>query len=279
MINLSNDEIESILDEVQGVLDSVTKSERQKAALAKAEGSAPDADDDGADAGPPAADVPPAADAGGPPADAAPPGGDPMADPAAAGADPAAGGDPAAAGAPTDPAALQAAYSKLPLDELKVHAEAAMAALQAAMGGAGGAPPAGPPDMGGAPGAGAPPPMAPAMKKEMKVEGNGGEVVAAKKSEKEISDLKKSLAEQGETLLKVTEAFTRFVSKPMRKAETALTPKGPVDGPKLSKSEVQTKLRAKIQDKSLSKKDRELINNVFLNQMAHDDKSLAHLLS
>lgn len=284
MINLSEDEIENILNEVQGVLASVTKSEKDKATrLAKAEG-----DDDGAGeesgggeasaGGPPEASAPPAPEASGPPAGAAPE--------ASASADPAAaapGGDPAAAGGPVDPAALQAEYAKLPIDELKAHAEAAMAALQAAMGGAAGGDPAAAgvppaPPMADAAGAGGPPPMAPAMKKEIKVEGNGGEVMAAKKSEKEIADLKKSLDENQQALSGVIEAFTKFVSKPVRKAETALKTQV-AEGSKLSKSDATAKLRAKVKDQSLTKKDRELINGVFFGTIAHDDAAVAHLLA
>jgi hypothetical protein len=276
-MDFTDAQIEGILDEVQGVLATVAKSEKDKASrLAKAigepdgdEASAPPGDEASAPPGAEASAPPPGADAGPPPgADAGPP----------PGAD--AGGDPAADASP-DPAALMAEYSKLPLDQLKMHAEVAMQALQAAMGaGAAGAPGAGGPPPGadaGPPGAGGPPPGADMGmgKKEFGSNGSGGELKAAKKAEKEISDLKKSLAEQADMTSKLTQAFTAFVSKPMRKAEVALSPKAAPT--KLAKSEVKAALTAKIQDRSLTKNDRELINRVLLDQPVAD-AAIAHLL-
>lgn len=272
-MKLSDADIESILNEVQDVLATVTKAEKTKAAkLAKSDEDSAGGDDDDAPGAADDAGAPPGADAGPPPgADAGPPpGADAGAPP---GADPA--GDPAAAGGPTDPAALQAEYAKLPIDELKMHAEAAMAALQAAMGGAGAGGPPGPD-------AGAPPPpdagMAPAMKKEIKVDGNGGSV---RKSEKdaEVEALKKSLSETQQIAERLTSAFHTFVTKPMRKAETGVPAPGakPPEAP-LSKSEAVAKLRGKIRDVSLSKKDREVMNAVFVGEKDPLSPDVAHLL-
>ncbi len=62
----------------------------------------------------------------------------------------------------------------------------------------------------------------------------------------------------------------------MRKAEVAL-PNGKPADVKLAKSEVKAKLTAKIQDRSLTKSDRELINRVLFDQPV-DDAAIAHLL-
>lgn len=268
-MNLTKAEIEAILDEVQVTLNKTVEAEKNRAArLAKAEG---DDDDSGAPEGsaPPEASGPPA-EASAPPADAPPP--EASAPPADA-APP--GGDPAAAQGPVDPAALQAEYAKLPLDELKMHAEAAMAALQAQMG-AGGDAGMGDPSMGAPPPGpeASAPPMAPAAKKEMAPSGNGGEMM--KKSE--ISDLKAELDANREALTKITAAFTNFVSKPMRKAETALRPQVRPDPAPLSKSEAEQKLRSKIKDQSLTKSERGLINDFYYGKIKIDDPAIAHLL-
>jgi hypothetical protein len=270
--DLTDVDIDAILADVQNTLVTIAKSEKARAEkLAKAVGedekSKMDADDAG-EAGPPMADdKEDAAEASAPEAEGSAP---PADDPAAPGDE---GGQD---GGSTDPAALQAEYAKLPLDELKMHMEAAQAALAAAMGGGmvAGGPAPGP----AGPGAGAEASAPPAMKAEMgamqKVDGNGGKVA---KSEAEVASLKKSLEEQGKMLERVIGAFEAVVSKPMRKAETMLTPAATASAPKLSKSEMATKLRSKVRDTSLTKNDRELINDFFLKENV-DVSKLSHLL-
>lgn len=267
--DLTDVDIDAILADVQNTLVTIAKSEKARAEkLAKAVGedekSKMDADDAG-EAGPPMADdKEDAAEASAPEAE----------DSASPADDPAAPGDEGGQdGGSMDPAALQAEYAKLPLDELKMHMEAAQAALAAAMGGgmAAGGPAPGP----AGPGAGAEASAPPAMKAEMgatqKVDGK------VAKSEAEVASLKKSLEEQGKMLERVIGAFEAVVSKPMRKAETMLTPAATASAPKLSKSEMATKLRSKVRDTSLTKNDRELINDFFLNGNV-DASKLSHLL-
>ena len=273
--DLTNVDIDAILADVQNVLVNIAKSEKDRAEkLAKAVGddekSKMDADDAGEASSAPA----PAADDGGPPeqnGEGADGSGSPADDPAAPGDE---GGEGQEAGGAMDPAALQSEYAKLPLDELKMHAEAAQAALASAMGGGMGAggPPAGP----GGPEASAPAMPPPAMKNEMNAYGNGGQKAMAK-SEAEVASLRKSLEEQGKMLERVIGAFEAVVSKPMRKAETMLNPSAAAMAPKLSKAEVGAKLRTKVRDTSLTKNDRELINDFFLGNPV-DVSKLSHLL-
>jgi hypothetical protein len=274
--DLTNVDIDAILADVQNTLVTIAKSEKARAEkLAKAVGeeqSKMDADDAN-EAAPPMADDKEDAEASAPEAEGSAP---PADDPAAPGDEGGEAGDKS--NGSMDPAALQSEYAKLPLDELKMHMEAAQAALAAAMGGgmAAGAPAAGPagPGAGVGPEASAPPAMKGEMKEMMKVDGNGGKVA---KSEAEVASLRKSLEEQGKMLERVIGAFEAVVSKPMRKAETTLTPAAAASAPKLSKSEIAVKLRSKVRDQSLTKNDRELINDFFLNANV-DVSKLSHLL-
>jgi hypothetical protein len=273
--DLSNVDIDSILADVQDVLVNIAKSEKDRAEkLAKAAGDdekSKMAADDAGEASAPAFeseddDKESSKD------DAA--SASPADDPAAPGDE---GGDQGSEDdGPIDPSALQAEFAKLPLDQLKMYAEAAQSALAAAMGGGMGA--VGPAAGASAPEASAPAGLPPAMKGEMKGsmmkgDGNGGMA----KSEAEVASLKKSLEEQGKMLERVIGAFEAVVSKPMRKAETMLTPAASATEKKLSKSEMAAKLRAKVRDTSLTKKDRELINDFFLNGNV-DASKLSHLL-
>jgi len=276
--DLTNVDIDAILADVQNVLVNIAKSEKDRAEkLAKAAGDDEKSKMDADDAGEASAPAPAAEDDDGGPSEESANGAEASASPAD---DPAAPGDEGGegpdAGGAMDPAALQSEYAKLPLDELKMHAEAAQAALAAAMGGGMGA--GGPAAGAGAPEASAPAAPPPAMKGEMKADGNGGQMKPIAKSETtEVAALKKSLEEQGKMLERVIGAFEAVVSKPMRKAETMLTPAAAAVAPKLSKSEMAAKLRSKVRDASLTKSDRELINDFFLGGNV-DASKLSHLL-
>ena len=250
MLDMTDSQIESMLAEVSAELKTVAKNEKSRTSrLRKAIGDEPDGDEGSA---PPAAEgsAPPGAEASAPPgADegSAPPPGDEGAPPGAEA--PAPGGDPAAE-AQADPAQLQAEYSAMDVDQLKMHAAAAVAALQAKMGAPGGDPAAG-----GAPDA--MPPSAPP----------GPEGSMMGKSEKalreEVAQLKKSLVDQESVITTLTSSFTKFVGGPVRKSETDF-PAGTPAKKELSREEASAKLKARIPDQ-LKKSDRGLINDFFLN--------------
>lgn len=276
---LTPQDLTEIVESVSRTLAQVVKSEKDR--LAKADDN--DADDKPDDSDP-AAGAPPAE--GSAPSDGAPPGA--PGDDALDGPPPAEGSAPAdpAGDQPPDPAALKAEYAALPVDQLKMHVEAAQAALAEAMGGgdasaAAGAPP-GPP-------AGAPP-GPPAMKSQPSMGGSGGESVKVLKSEvsalgeklkakdAELAELKKNLEVATEGLGKLAGAFEAFNGRPMRKALTEPVRKSDEATAPLDPTVVKARLRAKIRDTKLTKSDRENINTYLLDPKKADLVAIANLL-
>ena len=280
-LDVSQDELNSILAEVSRDLDEVLKAETENLSesLAKADEEEMPEGDESAPAAPPADESAPPAEA---PMDAAAPPADESAPPAAE-----APADPAAEEGPMDVNALTEEYAQLPPEELKMHYMAAKAALYQTMG-AGDqaeqeapapADPAAPPAP--APEASAPPP-APAMKGEMSAgkaiessPGNGG---LAKSEEENKSDAQiEELNSKIDTLAK---ALDLALGTPMRKAVTNIsyvpkTDETPEEKP-LSKSEFHEKLNEKAQDPNLSKSDRQLINKFCVGVV--DVAKIEHLL-
>lgn len=182
-----------------------------------------------------------------------------------------------------NPEELQAEYSKLPLEELKTHFLACKAALVSLIGqgddGAGApppdaAPPAPPAPMGPPPGA---PPMAPPgappMDPTMK---SNSEVINLKKS---LDDQASLVAKQAEAIEKLSAAFAKVISKPMRKSVDSVSYiQKPGEGTEINmtKSEAKEKLNQITRTKALKKSDRDLINQFVL---GHSEiESIAHLL-
>jgi hypothetical protein len=283
-------ELRALLKNVEDEIGAALKGEAGK--LSKADGE-PDGDEtpppegsaDGGEA--PAASPPPPAAEGSaedPGASSAAPGGAPGE--ASPGAAP--GGDPAADGG-GDMEALKGEYMKLGQEDpeaLKAHYLACVEALQAVMGGQGGAPGGDPAGAGGAPPAGpeasapggAPPP--PAMKNELASTAPKGKIgtgtdrlaaVSTKKAElpgppsgedptkkneaklqAEITDLRK-----GQELL--LGAVDKLLGSPLRKAVTGIHSMGDGKGgtKTFTRDEAKAALSAKITTGALKKSDRE----------------------
>lgn len=277
---------------------AIAKSAKDDAPVEESSGSegptAPESSDEpDGDEGPPMdeASAPaegPADDAGAPPA--------PEASAPDAGAAP--GQEQAIAPAPTVEA-LQAEYSKLDPEALKMHYLAAKSALMAVMGAeqGAGAPPGAEASAPAAPPAAAPPappagaPMAMGEMKSGKqvnlTDGNGGEVEAGKlgKAEKEIADLRGQLSTQTEEVAKLAKAV-EVLLQPVRKSvkgvsdlkfigRTEDAPEQPAAN--LSKKEVQSQLRDKVREGKLSKADKELISQYSVG--AVDITKIQHLLA
>lgn len=250
---------------------------------------------DGGSDGPPPGDSAPAspppggdASAGGAPP---PPSADPAASAPSSAASPAAGGDPLQA--------LTAAYAQLPPEEIELHLQALTAVLQAR------------PGMGGAPGAGAPPPADPmasaasASAAPPPPPGGPGAVaplagenskpldpaatMALKSAQEELSLVKKerdaAMAKVDgleKSVAELTDTMSKAFSTPVRKSVTGKdllvkSENTTVDVESLSKSEVTKKLLAKAYDPKLEKKDRDLINNYYKGSVKVD--AIAHLLA
>lgn len=291
-IRLSEEELQAILAEAEAEIKEVLKSESARLAKAQEpgeegapdEGSAPPMDEGSApmDEG----SAPPMEGTGAPPMDegSAPP-------PGPEGSAPA--GDPAAEQGATDPAALEAEYSQLPPEELKVHYMAVKSALFKLMGAGpdagagpeGSAPPA-PAPAGPPPGGPAP---APAMKGEMSAgkqvspsPGNGGKLGKSETARDEaLEQLKAELKKNEEHINLLATALDKALTTPLRKAVTTVAhvPKGEEDKStalSLSKSEIAEKLSEKARDPKLAKSDRDLINKFYVG--AVDVVKLQHLL-
>jgi hypothetical protein len=256
-------------------------------------------------------------DAGGEAPEATPPAGEPDGD---EGAPPEAAPQEGAPGdeqtqnpaedASAGPEALVAEYSKLPIEELKMHVMASHAALMQAIGGqpgAEGGAPAGAPGAEGAP-QGQPEAPAPAPegvspegsqpvgteeppmgKKEFSSEGNGGKIVKSE-LETRLAQLEKSNKDLETKLGEATDGLRRFVEKSgnqaLRKsiANVSFTGKpGEAEGKKavtLSKSEATKKLNVLTADREamgkLQKSDREKITQYTLGTIPQSE--ISHLL-
>lgn len=178
-----------------------------------------------------------------------------------------------AVAADAPPMELHDFYAGLPDEELKEHYMCAKAALFDRMAAAHGGEVAAPP----APEA----PMAPAMDApEASMEKSVLPVQKSETSNTELDDLKKQLAEQDKAVNSLAEVLDKVLAQPMRKSikgisELAFIPKSD-DKPevKFSKKEITEKLTEKSRTATLSKKDRELINeycygNVNVEQIVH----------
>ncbi len=278
---MNDTELKKLMEEVRSELAVVLDSEMQKLSKAhpgeetEAE-SAPDksSTDSGDGKGAP----PPAVDSA-PPTDSAPPA--PAADASAPPApDASAPVDPAADAGPMDPAALQAEYAALPIEELKMHCLAAKAALFAAMGASdpamaapadAGAPPAAapsaPPMAPPAPAA-SPTPPPPAMKSEMPPE--------MEKSEKDlrIAELEKSVKDLEGVVPGLLKIVEKTLAMPPRKGITSVADLPPGAG-SLSKSEIDSRLLRAIKT-DLSDDDRGLVNSYSYGHIGVE--KIAHLL-
>jgi hypothetical protein len=309
--NINESALDAVLAEVTGEIAEMLR--KDEAALMKAaeekspEDDAPAEASEGSSgpsegppseesAGPPAEAAPPMAPEGSAPPEAAPPGQEAMGAPEEGAIEP----------APTVEQ-LQAEYSQLDPEALKMHYLACKAAIMSQMGGGpeasapAAAPPAPPAPPAAAPGLEAS--AAPALKGELSAgkqidnngEANGGKLKGGsmKKSETdaEIESLKAQLAAQGEQLKKGEAAMLQlaeFVAKPLRKSVKGLSdlqfiPKD-ADAEKkgaaasLSKAEVMVKLREKARsDAKLTKSDRDLINQYAVG--AVDLSKIEHLLA
>jgi hypothetical protein len=202
------------------------------------------------------------------------------------------------------PEALVAEYSKLPIEELKMHVMASHAALMQAIGGQpgaeGGAPEGAPEGQPEAPapegvspeGTQAPGTEEPPMgKKEFSSEGSGGKVM---KSDKDLKDrlekLEKSNKDLETKLVEATDGLRKFVEKSgnqaMRKSIANISfDKKPGDAESkevvtLSKSEAVKKLNVLTADREamgkLQKSDREKISQYILGTVAQTE--ISHLL-
>lgn len=308
-IKFEKEKLDALLVEVGNELAEMVKAESE---LAKSATDDAPAEESEGSSGP----TEPDGDTGG----EAPMGGAPEAAPPEATAAPEAPPSPEQSGAPAPDAApgaeqaiepaptveeLQAEYSKLDPEALKMHYLACKSALMMIMGadqGAGpeasapAAPPAAPP-MAPEASPAAPPP---AMKAEMKIgkakdaplgtaDSNGGEVkeggsMKIVKSEKdvEIESLRKQLDAQNDALLKLAE----IVAKPIRKSvkgvsdlkfvERTEEPKAPVAAT-LTKAEINQKLRDKVREGKLSKSDKDLVSKYMAK--AVDITKIEHLLA
>lgn len=275
---------------------ALTKGAKDDAPAEESEGSegpaAPEASAPEA-SGPPAGPEASAPEAG-PPAEVAPPAGPEASAPA-----------PAPGQGEIEPAPtveqLQAEYSQLDPEQLKMHYLACKGALLASMGGGAGpeasapagppAPPAGPP---AGPEASAPP-MAMGEKSGKQVvlgdaKGNGGKIEAGKMSKSEIekdekiAKLEKSQADQTEAVAQLAKVI-ETVLQPVRKSVKGISdvrfvarteePKvSPVSS--LTKKEVTAKLREKARDIKLSKSDKDLISSYTVGGV--DISKIEHLL-
>lgn len=204
------------------------------------------------------------------------------------------GSEPNPATDEAGPEALVAEYSKLPIEELKIHVMAAHAALMQAIGGGEGASPDGAaPDAG----AGAPPEAAsgtapegtapagtepPMGKKEIKASpGNGGGPKVFKSEiETRLESLEKSLKEKNDTIKELedkmgqaVQGLTKLVSRSnnvaLRKSITGISfynkPGTDIKTEVvLSKSEAIQKCNELTASKELKKSDRDRINSFVL---------------
>jgi hypothetical protein len=207
--------------------------------------------------------------------------------------------DPAedAGGAPPTMEQLQAEYAKLDPESLKTHYLACKAALMELMGadqgagheasapgaGAGGPPSAQPgPEQSGTPMA-----LSEMKGKRMNVDGNGGKMKAGKlgKSEEQlkIERLEEQIREQHDALLRLTEVVAK-AAKPIRKSIKSLsdlrfierTETTEAPEMKMSKAEVNAKLREKVREGKLSKSDQALVTKYTLGTV--DVSKIKHLL-
>jgi len=291
-------------DMVKAETAQLAKGAKEDAPAEESEGSEgpaspPPAEEAASADGPPAEGSAPPAEGSAPPAEASAP-----ASPEASAAAAAPEGSPQHEGGEIEPAptveALQAEYSKLDPEALKMHFLACKQALMAVMGAEEGAGAGAPPPEASAPPAGAPPPPAPpaggapmAMgeKSGKKVvlgdeAGNGGKIEAGKlgKAEAEVADLKKQVADQNEALGKLAKAVEVALT-PVRKsvkgvsdlrfvARTEEPKTSPVAA--LSKKEITAKLREKARDSKLSKADKDLISSYAVGGV--DVSKIEHLL-
>jgi len=321
--NIDESLVKSILAEVQTELDSMMKSEM----LAKArpgestpgEGeedssktdpsgdntSAAASSPDAASASPDASSDDGSASAPPPDASASPPADDGSAPPDASA--PAPGGDPAADQGPIDPAQLVAEYSKLSLEDKKLHYQALKEAIIQDMASAGGdasasaappmdasasasAPPAAPP------GPPAPDASAPALKAEKGMAGQKPGESATKapdgmkehpeangenplhKAEAEVAALRKELTETHQAVAGMAKALQHVMETPMRKSVqfAADLPAPAVDVSKMSPEQVRSKLADKVKEGTLSKSDKDLVIKFEMNKVKADQ--VAHLL-
>lgn len=236
--------------------------------------------------GPPKEDSSPAPEASGSPDASAPPSDGPPPDmgggsPEDPGADPAAGGQ-------MDIGQLQQEYAALSDEEIHMHFEALKGEMFNRMGSqdpaTGGAPPGVDPSMGAAPGAGpgmgAPPPADPSPPAMVP---NGDPSMG--KSEKNFlfQDLAKSQDLKIETLSKsvdlLTNLITEMVSAPKRKTITNLADfqalsKTEPSAKKLDSKEIQKKLSKVVEQRDLSKSDRELITRATLSGIGRGGNSV-----
>lgn len=302
-VMIEKDKLDQMLVEVSNELAEMLKAEQS--ALAKSseddapsessEGSQPPTEADGSAEGSPSAEgsaPPPAAEGSAPPAEASSPA------PEMSGATP-----PDQPGeiepAPTVEG-LQAEYSQLDPESLKMHYLACKAALMAVMGAdqGAGAPPPEASSPAAPPAPAAAPPAPPMMgktelgKKVSSAEANGGQMTKSEK-DPEVEALRRELEETK----KLVKSYDEELSKFTKVMETAMTPvrksvknasdmrfigrtgdeSGSVEeAPRLTKKEVQAKLSEKISEGKLSKSDRELIYSYNIGKVSVE--KIAHLL-
>lgn len=287
-IQIQNDELDAILNDVEAAVKPLLKSERDRLAKAGEDSPPPEEESAPSPEASPEASPSPEASAGGPPPGpeaSASAGGPPGAD---------GGAPPEDDGFPQDPAQLHAMIAQLPPEQVQALYLASKQVLQSQRG-AGGPPPGPEASAGGPP---PPPPQAPpagppAMKAEMRPSpGNGGKSIKKSESQendmsqKDLEEMKKLMKAQGEQMDLMGKALeltlSRVVGAPMRKSMTAVSqasvkPGSEPDAKPLTKAEVQERLKDKIRNKELKKKDRQAIYE-FYDTGANDLSKIQHLL-
>lgn len=283
-VMIEKDKLDQMLIDVSNELAEMLKAEQSELAKSaeddepgeSSEGSQPPTEADGSAEGSPTAEgsaPPPMAAA--PPAEASAPPPE-----ASAPAPDQAGGD--IAPAPTVEG-LQAEYAQLDPESLKMHYLACKSALMAVMGAdqqgsAGAPPPEASAPAGGPPPPAAAPPMAPPMMGK-------SESVSKSLKDPDIEALKKQVADQEVAIghfVKVMETAMTPVRKSVKNASDMRfigrtgDESSNEEQPRLTKSQVQTKLSSKISEGKLSKNDKELIYQYNIGKVSVD--SIAHLL-
>jgi hypothetical protein len=193
-------------------------------------------------------------------------------------------GQPGAEG-PVDPAALEAEYAKLPIQELQAHYLAAKAALFAMMGqgqgqeqGApqGAPPPSAPPPAG--PSAGAPPPAGPSAGAPPQMAmSEGKQIPAGSGIGGEMSKNESDLQAQVE---KLTSVLSLFIGKPIQKAVTGTSyvakSEETTEVKSITPAQVTAKLSQLTRSPDLKKSDRDLVNGYYEGTV--NVSAIAHLL-
>lgn len=285
-MKLTKSQLDKLLSEVTGDVEELLKSESEESSLSKAdegEEAPAEKEPEGSSTEQPADEENEASTEGGaagPEASASPDG----QETAPEGQD---GQDPAA-DAEATPEALEAEYSKLDVEGLKMHFLACKSALMKALAGPDGD--AGGPDAGGDPGAdqGAPPQGGPPQEEAPPVMGKSEKEILTRLTKAEavvaeVETLKKSIKDKDDTIKalednigKVAAGFQKLITSGqvmrksvqgigfMAKPGTEVAAPGEVDVSSLSKSDVIRKLNTVTSSMTLAKSDRETINRFVL---------------